>query len=189
MDLEDLYQERCKGRNGKWPDQAAMAEHLPFLRDLVEKTDAQQVIEVGVHTGQSTIAFLVGLQKTGGKLWSCDVEGPKEPIKSLEWMWAAGNLDLAWTFFQGDSSAKETIYQSPVGAEIAFIDGAFENRLTDLMIYGSFIEPGGFVLVHDTQRNDVREAVLTFLYLNPYHKLIQGLENGHGLAIIRTNSR
>ena len=82
-DLEALYQERCLGKSGPWPDQAAMAEHLPFLRDLVEKTNAKQVIEIGVNTGQSTIAFLVGLQATGGKLWSCDVEKPKEPIKSV----------------------------------------------------------------------------------------------------------
>lgn len=176
-DMESFYQDRCEGKDGPWPDQAAMAEHLPFLRDLVEKTYAQQVIEIGVNTGQSTIAFLVGLQATGGKLWSCDIEEPKEPIKSV--------LDFNWTFHHGPSWNAEAVTQIPFSTDIVFIDGALKNRLTDLVIYEYFVRPGGYILVHDTERPDVMEAVKTFMALNPDYELAKTLENGHGLAVIK----
>lgn len=186
MDLEKLYQERCKGKDGKWPNQAAMAEHLPLLRDLVEKIDAQQVIEIGVHTGQSTVAFLVGLQKTGGRLWSCDVELPKEPIRSvLEVNWVEVDVNLRWTFVQGESTHRETIARIPFDADIVFVDGALDNRLTDLLIYDYFTRPGSYILAHDTMRENVLEMVKTFMDLNPNYELITNFENGHGLAVIK----
>lgn len=172
MNLEQIFQDRL---NGKYPE-SAMQDHLLFLRDLVVRTEARQVVELGVHTGQSTIAFILGLEETDGQLLSIDNRFPKDPIKDVFEAYP-GRL----TFILGDS--RNCMPFCPIPVDILLIDAALENRLEDLRDYGALVGTGGFILVHDTERPEVMTAVGTYL-IEREHKAFTNIQHGHGLAVI-----
>lgn len=174
MDLEELYRERCKGPHGQFKGPNAMAHHLPFLKYLVTDNQAMQVVELGVHTGQSTVAFLLGLEETGGCLWSVDRKIPLPPIDAYM------NQDN-WTFILGDT--RWAVDMVPPGIDILFIDADLQNRLVDLELYGPKVRSGGFILVHDLDRPEVAQAVS--IYMGNHEDCdFQSITSGHGLGII-----
>ena len=116
-------------------------QHLPTLVGLVHDHNAQHVIELGTRTGVSTVAWLYGLEQTGGRLTSVDLDA-KPPI---------GDHD-AWTFIQGDDT-HPGISGSLEPAEIVFIDTShlFTHTLQELNIYRWLVRPGGVLVLHDTE--------------------------------------
>lgn len=115
-------------------------EHLPRMVALVHATNAQHVIELGTRTGVSTIAWLYGLEATGGRLTSVDLDG-KPPI---------GDHDH-WTFIQGDD-LDPAISSALDPADIVFIDTShlYEHTVAELNIYRWLVKPGGLIVMHDT---------------------------------------
>jgi len=115
--------------------------HLPRFVQLVRKLNAQHVIELGTRTGVSTMAWLFGLEQTGGRLTSVDID-PRPDI---------GDHD-AWTFVQGDDCDPNVIARLD-DADIVFIDTShhYEHTRTELAIYRHLVKPGGLIVCHDTQ--------------------------------------
>ncbi len=113
--------------------------HLPRFAELVVKLDAQHVIELGTRSGVSTVAWLYGLQATGGRLTSIDLDpGP--------------DLDAEnWTFVQGDDLDPQ-IVAGLDQADIVFIDTShhFEQTVAELGVYRHLVRPGGVICCHDT---------------------------------------
>lgn len=172
-DIETLYKARCRGRHGPFPKQTAMYKHLPFLYHLALNEHALQVVELGVHTGQSTAAFLAALKKTGGHLWSCDIKLPQPPID--------GFMDEdRWHFVLGDS--RQAVEEAPLTIDILFVDAALEHRLADLEAYGKWVKRDGYILVHDTEKKVTREAIKK--YLSDKIWRYTEIKSGHGLGVI-----
>jgi predicted O-methyltransferase YrrM len=115
-------------------------EHLPTFVEMVRERNAQHVIELGTRTGVSTIAWLYGLQATGGLLTSVDID--ERP--------AIGNHD-GWTFIQGDD-LDPAITSALEPADIVFIDTShlYEHTVAELNIYRWLVKPGGLIVCHDT---------------------------------------
>jgi predicted O-methyltransferase YrrM len=135
MTIRQDYQDRL----GPWSD---IQGHMPFL--LEEAGKASQVIELGVRTGNSTVAFLAGLSG-GGTLWSCDLDEPQVP--------AAWHDRPDWHFFRGDDLDPAVLAAMPASCDLLFIDTshAFTRTLAELRAYMPRIRPGGTALFHDTQ--------------------------------------
>ena len=106
---------------------------------------AQRIIELGVRGGNSASAFLAGLERSGGQLWSVDIEGPQVP----DW-W---NFPF-WHFLRADDTAPEAVAFCPDGADVLFIDTShyYPYTLQELRLYVPKVRPGGIVLLHDTDR-------------------------------------
>lgn len=115
-------------------------DHLPRFAELVKELNAQHVIELGVRSGVSTVAFLYALEETGGHLTSVDIS-PGPQIESSR-----------WTFIQSDDLAPELLAQLWPAA-IVFIDTShhYEHTLAELRTYRPLVEPGGAILCHDTE--------------------------------------
>ena len=107
---------------------------------MVLELDAQHVIELGTRTGVSTLAWLHGLAKTGGRLTSVDIDA-RPQIGSYE----------HWTFIQGDDCSPE-VFTRLAPAEIVFIDTShlFNHTLRELNLYRHLVKPGGRLVLHDT---------------------------------------
>lgn len=135
MSLAEKYQELCDTPSDIW-------EHLPTFVDLVEFLDAKTVIELGTRTGVSTVAWLYGLEQTGGHLWSVDID--KRPD--------IGKHDN-WTFIQGDDCSETVFSRLPAQADIVFIDTSheYQHTLTELSLYHWLVRPGGRIVLHDTE--------------------------------------
>lgn len=155
VDLQALYEARRRARTD-------IAAHLPKLYNLVTSMRAQQVIELGVRGGESTIAFLAALQKTDGlpvrrtqtgRLWSCDVAPLQLPIAQLE-----GKI-AHWEFVAGDD--RELLDAAPATCDVLFIDTSheYEHTLWELENYGARVRAGGYIVLHDTELPAVREAI------------------------------
>jgi len=135
---------------------SGMQGHMDFLRELVVQVNAQQVVELGVWTGNSTIAFLAGLEETGGKLWSVDKEAPQTDAASL-----LGKPN--WVFHQGDD--RESLQQAPEQCDILLCDmtNDYDTVSWQLENYGARVRDGGYILVHDTEIASTQRAIMDYL--------------------------
>jgi cephalosporin hydroxylase len=159
--------------------------HLPRFADLVRSLQAKHVIELGTRTGTSTIAWLYGLESTGGRLTSVDIS-PKPDIGDFE----------NWTFLRGKDLDPDILARIEP-AEIVFIDTSHEymHTASELASYVDFVLPGGAIVMHDTSLRwapnfkgegpeyPVRTAMLEFCKARGYeHELV---EECNGLGIVR----
>lgn len=117
-------------------------EHLATLHDLAVKLDAKNVIELGVRSGVSSIAWLAALQQTGGHLWCVDIEAAPSTITAHP----------RCTFVRGDDLAPAVMAQLPAQADIVFIDTDHRYELTraEIAAYSGRVRPGGAMVFHDT---------------------------------------
>lgn len=168
-DLHALYRERCAT-----PSDIYM--HLPRLVELVEQTNAAHVIELGVRAGNSTVAFLYGLERTGGTLTSVDVsEAPDIGT------WAH------WRFIHGDDLDDRVLEQLDE-ADILFIDTThtYDQTLAELCAYHRLVRKGGLIVLHDTelrigQSKPVTEAIRTFCAAREVTWVNEPINNGLGV--------
>lgn len=118
-------------------------DHLAYFVETCEELDAKRVIELGVRDGNSTVAWLYGLDKTEGHLWSVDPDGR-----------AVGTIpDDRWTFVYGYDTDQAVIDQLPTQVDVVFIDTThyYQHTLDELELYVPRVRPGGRVLLHDTE--------------------------------------
>lgn len=167
--MQELF-ERKKAQS------SGMQGHMDFLCDLVIQAKAQQVIELGVWTGNSTIAFLAGLEETGGKLWSVDREAPQSDATSL-----LGKPN--WTFHQGDD--RDLLQQAPRQCDILLCDtiNDYDTISWQLENYGARVRDGGYILVHDTEIPSTQQAITDYLRGRCWH--YDERPESHGMGIIR----
>lgn len=119
--------------------------HLRLLRDLVVELDAQVVVELGVRWGRSTVALLAGVEQTGGRLWSCDVDPATH-----DWVPDEVRSHPQWSFSGGDDL--DMVENVPRPIDLLFVDTSHEygHTLAELHMYGPLVRPGGAVVLHDT---------------------------------------
>jgi len=102
-----------------------------------------EILEIGVRTGISTAALLLGVEAQGGHVYSVDINPAcKNPITS----------NPHWTFIVADSKNVALVTgQVPSALDILFVDGdhTYEGTLADLNNYGGFVKPGGKIICHD----------------------------------------
>lgn len=125
--------------------------HLPFFREV----GRGNILEIGVHRGFSTSAFLLGVEKNGGHVYSIDVDAE------------CGKLfrkHPQWTFFcmnsQDCAGVKAALRAAQPPADgvdalfdVLFIDGSHDEAdvKNDLRNYAPLVKPGGLILMHDVQ--------------------------------------
>lgn len=127
-----------------------------MLRRLVVEVDAQQVVEIGVGSGRSTTALLLGAGETGGNVWSVDVK---------DWGHYGGLEESdRWTFVLSDSLA--AVDECPRPIDLLFIDSAhdYEQTIAELRAYAPLVREGGVVAMHDTTSwpDDIPRAIREF---------------------------
>lgn len=122
--------------------------HLPFFYQVARGN----ILEIGVHCGISTTAFLAGLEVHGGHLYSSDIHPSCRYVHY-------GHPQ--WTFFcpwAGDEVRPE------LPLDVLFVDGSHEYRdvLNDLNTWGPKVKEGGLILLHDADTASfpgVRKAI------------------------------
>src|SRR5690606_6266574 len=183
-DFGPLYEHLCE-------QPSDIREHLPTLHDLAVKLDAETVIELGVRTGVSTVAWLAALQQPGGTLSAVAATAGPPMVTAHQ----------QCRFIQGDDLSDEVLDQLPKQADIVFIDTVhtYDHTTDELLTYWMRVRPGGCIVLHDTAVETfdhhlgdlagqppypVRTAVEDFL---AHHEglEVEWHENCNGLAVIR----
>lgn len=146
MSIQAEYQAKV---SGPWCD---IQGHLEFLHRQAASRVGAVVIEAGVRSGESTKAFLAGVHKSGGQLWSCDIARPN--VSDLMWE------DPRWHFIQADDLSPEAQDFLPDRCDLLFNDAhddywpheVMQKHVYDwLELYVPRVRSGGIVLLHDTE--------------------------------------
>ena len=114
---------------------------MPLMVQTGLRYQQVRILELGVRSGNSTSAWLLAAQQTGGHVWSVDTMAPEVPAH-----WADSGL---WTFICGDDLA---IPLPDGGFDVVFIDTShsYAHTLAELRRFVPLVNPGGTVLAHDT---------------------------------------
>jgi predicted O-methyltransferase YrrM len=131
--IRDEYSLRCMLRSD-------IQQHLPRLHAEASIGDAQ-IIELGVRSGNSTVAFLAAVEEHGGHVYSADIDRPRFPWSNHE----------QWSFHHGNDL--DLVDELPDQVDIVFIDTShhFQQTVDELEVYVPRVKPGGVVLLHDTE--------------------------------------
>ena len=160
-------------------------EHLQTIHDTVVAHRAQTVVELGVRYGESTIAILCALTKTGGRLYSCDLEDyprTREMVRNH-------GLEGRWTFTAADDIEWGKSWKAPI--DVLLIDSSHlrEHTEKELRLFTPFVRPTGIVLMHDTvsHKDGVMGAIQAFL-ADHQKWAFENRENNNGLGILRPSA-
>ena len=178
MTLEAEYNRVCV-------EPSDIVNHLPRFVAMVQELNAKHVIELGTRTGVSTIAWLYGLQQTGGHLTSIDID--TKPV--------IGDYDN-WTFIQSDDLNPATV-AGLTEADIVFIDTShlYAQTVQELNVYRWLVRSGGLLVLHDMElpvpetagpgepRYPVKKAVTEFLQDTGFDCITY--PDSWGLAVIK----
>lgn len=163
--------------------------HLPTLFELAK--ECQTIVEFGVRCGESTIAFLAGLEATTTPssgvrgVHSYDVSQPSWPVPEL------GN-GVAWDFKKSDTS---TLPEIP-DCDMFFMDTLHTAaQITAELKHGNRARK--YLVFHDTTTNkDVGEGgqpgiwqpIMDFMAANPHWRVKAHYEHSNGLLVLERAS-
>ena len=150
-----------------------------LLRQLTEAVGAKRVVEFGTSTGESGIWFAMALRKTGGHLYTHDID-PGRIAVARENFKRAGVDDLI-TIIEGN--AHETLKQHKEPVDVVFIDADKEGYADYLAQMLPVVRPGGLILAHNMRRPPVHPSYLKAITTNPDLDTSFVLMDGAGIGI------
>ena len=140
---------------------------------------AKRVVELGTSTGESGIWFAMALRKTGGHLFTHDIDPGRIAVARRNFE-RAGVSDLI-TIIEGDGH--ETIKQHKDPVDVAFIDADKEGYADYLAKILPVVQPGGLIFAHDMRRPPVHPSYLKAITTNPALDTSFVLMDGAGIGI------
>ena len=155
-------------------------EHLPLLFALASQCD--KIVEFGVRTGNSTVAFPSGLNLRAGTLISYDINPPDETIakwRSVFWR---------WIFVRADTAHLEAIDD----CDLLFIDTVHTDaQIAAELAYHRFVRR--WIVIHDTVlfwkdgeggTPGIGGPIIGFLQTHPEWRLCAQLTNNNGMMVL-----
>ncbi len=119
-----------------------------LLRLLTEAVDAKRVVEIGTSTGESAVYFGLALKKTGGHLFTHEIDPERARIAQENFKRAG--VDDVITVVVGDAHETVKRYQEdkePI--DILFLDADKEGYIDYLEKLLPLIRPGGLITAHN----------------------------------------
>ncbi len=138
--LEHLRQDQSRGMMNVPPDDGKL------LRILTQATNAQQVVEIGTSNGYSGIWICLGLEQTGGKLTTFDIDEGR--FKLARENFKKVGFDDRVTQVLGDAHEEVKKLKGPV--DLVFIDADKPGYADYLRKILPIVRPGGLILAHNT---------------------------------------
>lgn len=116
-----------------------------FLRIMTESMNAKNVIEIGTSTGYSAIWIGMGLQKTGGKLTTYEIDTERAATARANFK-RAGMADVI-TLVEGDAHEKIKNLKDPI--DMVFLDADKDGYIDYLNKLLPLVRPGGLIIAHN----------------------------------------
>jgi caffeoyl-CoA O-methyltransferase len=154
-------------RRGPW-----MANVVPLhgrlLRILTEAVNAKNVVEIGTSNGYSSLWICLGLQTTGGKLITHEID-PERASLARENFQRAG-VDQIVTVVMGDAHETVTRLKKPI--DILFLDAdksGYTDYLSKLL---PLVRPGGLILADNMNEPAPSPDFIKAITTNPNFETI-----------------
>jgi caffeoyl-CoA O-methyltransferase len=150
-----------------------------LLRQLTEALNAKRVVELGTSTGESGLWFAMALRKTGGHLYTHDIDAGRISV-ARENFKKAGVEDII-TIVQGDAHQTATKNTDPI--DVLFIDAEKEGYDAYLRELLPYVRPGGLILAHNMRRPAPNPRYVEAITTNPDLDTSFVLMDGAGIGI------
>jgi predicted O-methyltransferase YrrM len=132
--------------------QSDIQHHLGLLFSLARGN----VLELGTRGGVSTVALLAGVERSGGHVWSLDIEDCSGVLPAHP----------QWTFTRGDSTDTalyETFGKTTFDLVLIDTEHTYEQSSAELALWDDRVAPGGSICMHDIETfPGVRRAAREF---------------------------
>jgi caffeoyl-CoA O-methyltransferase len=122
--------------------------HGRLLRIMTEAVNAQRVVEIGTANGYSGLWICLGLQTTGGKLITHEID-PETAALARE-NFKRASVEHLVTVVEGDAHETVTRLQGPI--DVLFIDADKAGYLDYLQKLLPLVRPGGLILADNVSR-------------------------------------
>ena len=150
-----------------------------LLRQLTEALGAKRVVELGTSTGESGLWFSLALRKTGGKLYTHEINAGRVAL-ARENFKRAGVDDIV-VIVEGNAHQTATKNTDPI--DVLFIDAEFEGYDAYLRELLPYVRPGGLILAHDVRRPDQLPRYVEAITTSPDLDTSFVLMNGPGISV------
>ena len=150
-----------------------------LLRQLTESINAKRVVELGTSTGESGLWFSMALRKTGGKLYTHDID-PGRIAVARENFKRAGVEDIV-VITEGD--AHETAQRNKDPIDVLFIDAEKEGYDAYLKELLPYVRPGGLIIAHNMRRPEPNPRYVQAITTSPDLDTSFVLMDGAGVGI------
>lgn len=170
-DKYTFYKKYPNFKDGNYSD---IAEHIQFMEDTCVSIGAQNILELGVRTGNSTRALLQAADKTNGRVTSIDTH-------DCSWV---GQDNPRWAFIKMD----DLEYNVPRALDLLFIDTehTYDQCLAELNKFALWVRIGGVILLHDTiSCPPVLRAIEQYQQDNPGKFSFENRTNNNGMGVLR----
>lgn len=134
-----------------------------ILRVLAESLGARHVVEVGTSVGYSGIWFCLGLQKTGGKLTTFEIDARRAAQARANFKRAG--VESIVTLVEGDAHQEVGKLDGPI--DIVFLDADKEGYLDYLNQLLPKLRPGGLVVAHNINERQADPNYVKAITSNP----------------------
>ncbi len=145
-----------------------------LLRQLTEAVGARRVVELGTSTGESGLWFSLALRKTGGHLFTHDIDPGRIAVARANFKKAG--VDSLITIVEGN--AHETALKNTDPIDVLFIDAEKEGYDAYLKELLPLVRPGGLIIAHNmrypTPNARYIEAITTSADLDTSFVLMEG---------------
>lgn len=125
-----------------------------ILRLLTEALGAKQVVEIGTSIGYSGTWFCLGLQKTGGKLTTFEIDAKR--AAQARGNFKRAGVDNLVTLVEGDAHVEVAKLEGPI--DLLFLDADKEGYLDYLKKLTPKVRPGGMVIAHNMNERQADPA-------------------------------
>src|SRR6185312_11214465 len=150
-----------------------------LLRQLTESIGARRVVELGTSTGESGLWFSLALRKTGGKLYTHDID-PGRIAVARENFKRAGVEDIV-VITEGDAHQTAPRNKDPI--DILFIDAEKEGYDAYLKELLPNVRPGGLIIAHNMRRPAPNPRYIEAITTSPDLDTSFVLMDGAGVGI------
>ena len=143
------------------------------------RSGAKRVVELGTSTGESGLWFSMALRKTGGKLYTHDID-PGRIAVARENFKRAGVEDIV-VITEGD--AHETAPRNKDPIDVLFIDAEKEGYDAYLKELLPYVRPGGLIIAHNMRRPEPNPRYIEAITTSPDLDTSFVLMDGAGVGI------
>ncbi|NLS92984.1 MAG: hypothetical protein GXX96_12585 [Planctomycetaceae bacterium] len=150
-----------------------------LLRMLAEAVDAKRVVEIGTSTGESAVWFALALRKTGGHLYTHEIDESRAKIAQENFKKAG--VDALVTVILGD--AHETAKQHKDPIDILFLDADKEGYIDYLERLLPLLRPGGLVIAHNMNARQADPNFVKAITEDPNLDTLILLKEGTGVSV------
>ncbi len=156
-----------------------------MLRMLVRAVNAQQVLEIGTGTGYSGLWLCKGLEETGGRLTTYEIDANHARL-AREHFREAG-VDGRVTVVEGDAHQKVATYEGSI--DLLFLDADPGGNVDYLRQLLPRVRENGLIVAHNMYRPPPDPRYITRITTDPtLHTLFLRMD-GRGLGITQKRGR